>query len=117
MKFCRNVPTILMLTHTKNKINPIHGFGDIIKIVEGGDVAANATRMFQQHVVATLEVILSQTTNWIELKFCRQVPMVLDLMHDKNQANPMHISRYINKMVESENVYFLKNPVPYCTEI
>lgn len=43
MTICRHVPTTLMLTHTKNMIDPIHGSGDIIKMAEGGDVAANAT--------------------------------------------------------------------------
>ena len=95
----------------------MHRSRDIIKMDKGGDVAINVTRMFQQHVVATSKAILSQTTNQIELKFCKQVSMVLNLMHDKNQTNPMHKSRDIRKMVESENVYFLEDHVSYCAEI
>ena len=56
----------------------------------GGDVVANATGMFQQRVAATSEEIFSQTRDPIELKFCREVLMVLKLMHAKNQTNPMH---------------------------
>ena len=80
---------------------------------EGGDVAANATRMFQQRVVATSEAMFSQTIDPIELKFCRKVLMVLSLIHAKHQTNPMHKSRDISKMIESENIYFLENRVPY----
>jgi hypothetical protein len=46
MKFFKHVPTILILTHTKNKIDPMHGSGDIIKMAKGGDVATNAIGMF-----------------------------------------------------------------------
>lgn len=53
-------------------------------MAEGGDVAANATSMFQQHVAATSEAVLSQNIYPTELKFYKKVPMVLNLMHDKN---------------------------------
>ena len=82
------------------------------KMAEGGDVAANATRMFQQHVATTSETIFSQTIDLIELKFCRKVPMVLKSMHVKNYTIPMHESRGISKMDEGDNVDFLKNNVP-----
>ena len=38
LKFYRNVPTILMFFHTKNKHHRIHKFQDIIKMVVGDDV-------------------------------------------------------------------------------
>ena len=38
-------------------------------MAEVGDVAANATGMFQQHVAATSEAIFSKTTDPIALKF------------------------------------------------
>ena len=47
----------------------MHGYGDIIKMDEGGDVAANDTRMLQQHVVANSEAILSQTKNRLSGNF------------------------------------------------
>ena len=80
-------------------------------MAEVGDVAANATGMFQQHVAATSEAIFSKTTDPIALKFWRMVPMVLNLMGVNNQTNPMYGSRDISKMAKGDNVDFLKNHV------